>query len=81
MKIATSTNIKNRFGEYLDNSAIEPILIKKSGRPVAVMVSMREYERLMAIEDEYWAGKALAAEESGYMGVEESMKLLQSGNE
>jgi len=77
MKIA-ATEVKNHFGEYLEEALSEPVVIEKTGRPVAVMLSMKEYERLIALEDAYWAVKALKAEKTGYIGQKESMKILKS---
>jgi PHD/YefM family antitoxin component YafN of YafNO toxin-antitoxin module len=45
----------------------EPIAIEKKGRPVAVMMSIAEYERLVEIEDRYWGEKALKAIEEGFV--------------
>ncbi len=77
MKSARSTDIKNRFGQYLDTSMVEPVLIEKNGRPVAVMLSIADYERLTAIEDEYWGEKAKTAEKEGFIGKDKSLELIQ----
>jgi prevent-host-death family protein len=74
----TATEIKNHFGQYLDESILEPVFIEKTGRPVAVMLSTKEYERLTALEDAYWAQKANKAEKAGYIGKKESAELLKS---
>ena len=78
MTTATATEIKNHFGEYLEGALSEPVVIEKTGRSIAVMLSMKEYERLMALDDAHWAEKALKAEKAGYMGQTESSKLLRS---
>jgi len=77
MKI-TATEVKNHFGEYLEGAISEPVVIEKTGRPVVVMLSVKEYERLTALEDAYWAEKALKAEKTGYVGKTESVKFLKS---
>ena len=77
MKI-TATEVKNHFGEYLEGAISEPVVIEKTGRPVVVMLSVKEYERLTALEDAYWAEKALKAEKAGYIGQKESAKFLKS---
>jgi len=74
----TATDIKNHFGQYLEESILEPVFIEKTGRPVAVMLSAKEYERLTALEDAYWAQKAIKAEKTGYIGKKESANLLKS---
>ncbi len=68
----TATEIKNHFSEYLEGSLSEPVIIERSGRSIAVMLSMKEYERLMATDDAYWAKKALKAEKAGYIGQKDS---------
>ena len=78
MKTATSTDIKNHFGEYLETSITEPIIIQKTGRPVAVLMSISDYERLAALEDKYWANQAEQAEKKGYLGQKESSQFLKS---
>ena len=74
----TATDIKNHFGQYLEESILEPVFIEKTGRPVAVMVSAKEYERLVAIEDAFWAQKAINAEKTGYIEKKQSEEFLRS---
>ena len=76
MKTVAATEMKNRFGRYLDDSRAGPVAIEKNGRTVAVMLSMEEFERLSALEDEYWAGRAREAEKGGYLGVAESAAFV-----
>jgi len=77
MKTVSSTEIKNRLGQYLEKAIAEPVVIEKAGRKVAVVLSFDEYNRLLRLEDSYWAARARAAEESGWIGQEESMKLIK----
>ena len=74
----TATDIKNHFGQYLEESILEPVFIEKTGRPVAVMLSVKEYARLITLEDAYWAQKAALAEKTGYIGKKESAEFLKS---
>ena len=67
MKTVAATEMKNRFGRYLDDSRAGPVAIEKNGRTVAVMLSM---------EDEYGAGRAREAEKGGYLGVAESAAFV-----
>lgn len=78
MKTATATDIKNRFGEYLQSAIREPVLIEKTGKPVAVLMSLDDYERLSALEDAYWIMKAREAEAEGYLGVAATKKFIKS---
>ena len=73
---ATATEVKNRFGEFLDRAQKEPITVEKSGRAVAVLLAQEEYERLQALEDRYWGERAMDAAKGGFVGHEEAMKLL-----
>jgi len=63
------TELENQFGQYLQAMTTEPLIIEeKSGTPMAVMMSYTDYERLMEIEEAFWAANALKAEKSGYVG-------------
>ena len=76
MKTVSATEIKNRFGRYLQEAAREPIGVEKSGQTVAVLLSAEEFERLEACEDHFWSEKARAAEAEGSLGVQASMEYL-----
>jgi prevent-host-death family protein len=54
MKTVTATEIKNRFGSYLELAREEPIAVQRPGRPAVVVLSVKEYERLTWLEDQYW---------------------------
>lgn len=76
MKTETATQAKTHFGKILDAIVKEPVTIQKSGRSVAVIMSFDEYERITALEDEYWIKKAHDAQREGFMGADASEKLL-----
>lgn len=76
MKIETATNAKIQFGRLLDEAILEPIVIERARRKIAVILSFYEYEKLLAAEDKYWAEKARSAEKDGFIGVRESEKLI-----
>lgn len=75
--IATATDVKNRFGEFMDKAQREPVTVEKTGRSYAVLIGFEEYQRLLALEDKYWGERAKDAEKSGFVGPEEAMKLLE----
>lgn len=75
---ATATEVKNHFGEFLEKAQRGPIMVEKSGRAVAVLLSREDYDRLQAHEDRYWGERALEAETSGYIGPEETMRVLNA---
>ena len=79
MRRVSATEIKNRLGQYMDYAIASPILIEKQGRPTVVLLAVAEYDRLIALEDAYWAQKALEAEKSGWVGQAEAERLLKAG--
>ena len=42
---------KNGFGLLIDMARAEPVTIQKYGRPVPVVLSVEEYERLIAHQE------------------------------
>ena len=78
MTTTTATELKNRLGTYLDVAMTDPVVVQKSGREVAVLVSRQHYAYLEALEDELWAVRAQLAEQSGYLGTEQTQRLLQT---
>ena len=74
--IANATEVKTRFGEFMDKAQKEPVEVEKTGRKFAVLLGWDEYQRLLALEDAHWIARAREAEKSGYLGTEESMRLL-----
>ena len=77
MQVTTARDAKNRFGQLLDDARVEPVAIEKHGRPVAVLMSLEEFERLEALEDAWWAEQAAKAEQGGTIGTEGSDQLLR----
>jgi len=75
--VANATEVKTRFGEFMDKAQKEPVEIEKTGRKFAVILGYDEYQRLLALEDAYWGARAREAEKSGFIGTEESMRLLE----
>ena len=72
----SASDAKNNFGELLEFARKNPVRIERNGRPVAVMVSAEEFERMEAVEDAWWANQADLAMKEGTIGVEESEKKL-----
>ena len=79
MQTVSATDIKNRFGEYIEISRDGPVQVNRTGRPVAVLMSWKDYERMSALEDAYWGMMALQAEKSGYLSAEDTAKFLEKG--
>lgn len=42
----SAKDAKNGFGRLLDTARAEPVTIEKHGRPVVVVMSIEEFERL-----------------------------------
>ena len=46
MREITARDAKNRFGHLLDTAQSAPVRVTRKGRPVGVMMSVQQYERL-----------------------------------
>lgn len=68
---------KNEFGRLLDTAQSEPVTIQKKGRPVAVVISIKEYHKLEEIEERLWAKMAEEAENEGVLSESETEKFLK----
>ena len=77
MKTADATDVKNHFGQYLQSALREPVMVRKSGREVAVILSVEDYQRLAALEDRWWALQAAEAEKEGYLGHQASQEFVR----
>ena len=76
MRTMSAKEAKDGFGLLLDTAQREPVTITKKGREVAVLVSKTDFERLEALEDAYWSALAEEARKEGFVGAEESERLL-----
>ena len=72
MKTLTATEIRHKFGEVVEALKAEPVLVEKSGRPVAVILSFEDYERFQELEDAWWGEQAKKAATEGFMGANET---------
>jgi antitoxin Phd len=46
MRMISSIDAKNRFGQLLDAAQRAPVTVTKKGRPAAVVMSIEDYERM-----------------------------------
>lgn len=76
-KTFAAAQAKQEFGNLLDNAQREPVTITKKGRPVAVVMSMQEYEHFQEVENAYWASQADKAYQEGFLSEADSAKALQ----
>ncbi|MBM6395291.1 type II toxin-antitoxin system Phd/YefM family antitoxin [Ochrobactrum anthropi] len=51
MKSMSAKDAKNAFGLLLDTARAEPVTVEKHGRPVVVVLSVEEFERLNRRQD------------------------------
>jgi prevent-host-death family protein len=92
MKVMSAREAKNHFGEFLDTSRREPVIITKNDRPVGIMISIEDAavtllpEFLLDKEPDYdgWlfnkVTRAMAGAESGASKTydhEEAMRILR----
>jgi prevent-host-death family protein len=52
MKSISAKEAKDNFGRLIDTALACPVIIEKHGRPVVVVLSLAEYERLKGIKPE-----------------------------
>ena len=50
MRTLSAKEAKYEFGKLIDLARASPVAVAKHGRPVVVVLSIEEYERLMALE-------------------------------
>ncbi len=77
MVTVNATEMRSKFGRYLERTLVEPVVIEKTGQQVAVLISMEEYNRLTKLEDAYWGELALAARKEERAGRQDIERLLE----
>lgn len=65
MKSMSAKDAKNGFGRLLDDARAQPVVIEKHGRPVIVVLSIEEFERLKELENEWTSSREEKGESSG----------------
>jgi prevent-host-death family protein len=50
MTTLSAREAKYNFGRLIDSARAAPVVVEKHGRPVVVVLSVEEYERLKAID-------------------------------
>lgn len=80
MKSYTASDARRRFGRLLETMHREPVTITKNGRAVAIIVPTSDNELIsdmeVFLEDRQWCERIADAERGGYIGVEESGRIL-----
>lgn len=76
MRTVNATDVRHQLGTLMSSIKVEPVLIKKNGKPIAVMLSIEEFERLQELEDSWWGEQAKKAAEEGLLTEEETKTWL-----
>lgn len=71
-----ATEVKNKFGQIMDQARREPVLVQSHGRDSVVIVDHEEFARLRRLEDAYWIARADEARKSGFLSPEETLARL-----
>lgn len=77
MRTLTATEIRHKFGEVVEGLKTEPVLVEKSGRPVAVILAYETYERLQELEDAWWGEQANQAMAEGLLSAKATAAWLK----
>lgn len=72
----SASEAKNNFGDLIESARSNPVKIERNGRPVVVVISAEEFDRLEALEDMWWGKQAEEAIKEGFLSEEESEKFL-----
>ena len=78
MVTVKATEMKNKLGHYLQVALVEPVVVEKTKQRVAVLMSIKEYERLTRLEDAYRGERAKAAEAEGYLSEAETKEFIEA---
>jgi prevent-host-death family protein len=73
----SASDVKQKFGKYIDDARLAPVVINKNGKPCIVMISFERFEELQAMEDAYWLAQAEAGITSGFLGAEKTAEVLK----
>ena len=65
MKTMTASVASKQFGRYLDTAQREPVIVTKKNRPIAVTVSLDDWEELTGFRVEQGIKSGLADIEAG----------------
>ena len=77
MTAVTSTELQSKTGSIIDQALMNSVQIKRNNRSVVVLMSIKEYERLKALEDTYWGEMVNMAVNMESAGKEDMDKLFK----
>ena len=70
MEVFTANEAKNRFGEVILKSQKEPVQVTRSGKPVAMVVSIEEYDSMEELKLRYVKER-----------IQEALTDIENGND
>ncbi len=73
-----ATEAKTKFAELIDAARNEPVTVTRNSKPVAVVISPEDYERLSAVDDAYWGNKATQAKKAGFLGKKKTSDFISN---
>ena len=80
MKTFIASDARRRFGRLLETVQREPVTITKNEHAVAIVLPAYDNELTLAmegfLEGRYWRERVADAERGGYIGVEESGRIM-----
>ena len=77
MRQINAWDFSHDLDQYFELVKDEPIVIAKAGKPLAVLVSIHEFELLQRMEQLYLIARGCSLEATGEcIGHEEAVKLL-----
>ena len=81
MTLFTASDARRRFGRLLETVQREPVTITKNGRAVAIIVPSSDNDLILKmqefLEDRQWCERISEVERGGYIGVQESKRILR----
>lgn len=78
-QVVNATRVKNEFGEISNQARRHPVIVERSGKKSLAIMAYEDFEMLLQLlEDAEWGKKAMEAKKEGFIGLEESQKLLDS---
>ena len=69
MKSFNATDAKNRFGDLLEASAAEPVLVTKNGNPIAYMVPADQFEKFARLQPLMAVKRAISEQNANVLEV------------
>ena len=80
MTLFTASDARRRFGRLLETVQREPVTITKNGRAMAIIVPSSDNELISEmrgfLEERCWGERITEAERGGYIGAQESGRIL-----